>query len=763
VDGIMVVDRGRPVRRLAALGLMLFALTTCDQPAPQAVQPFVGPANSSPPSSANIPLGASGPTGPVLRPRSAPQTVIGTGGAVQPSSASPSPGRPGGGDISFNFSNLDVREVLRNVLGDQMNLPYVVDPKVQATITAQSGGPIPRSAVISTLENILRASGVALVQVNGVYRAMTLEDASKSGAATQATGNGAPAGFAVRVLPLKFVAAADLKSLLEPFMPPGGSIQVDSTRNIIVVSGPSADLDGFAELVRQFDVDWLASKSFGIYPLHVGQAKDVASDLQSLLQEAGSGSGSAGPSASIVRVVPVERLNAILVITTQPAYLRQVKAWIDRLDYGDDQTTPQAFEYRVQNSRAVDLARVLTQLFQSGDVRTVGPTTAPGTGMAHVFNNNNMGGSGSGLGQTSSPAGGGGLNPSATGLVTPASGTTTQTAAASPASANPGDANGAASLTDALAQGGAGERNELKLPPVRIVADEKNNALVIYARPRDYQMIEAVVRRLDVVPLQVMIEATIAEVTLNDQLQYGLQYFIKNGAQHEEFSNAASGNLTPADIAGSFPGFNYFFQTQHQDVLINFLRSVSTVTVLSAPELLVLDHQTAGLEVGAQVPIITQSAESVVTTGAPVVNSVDYRNTGVILQVTPRVNSSGLVSLDIDQEVSDVATTTSSSIDSPTINDRHIISSVVVKDGETIALGGLISENRNDSKNGIPVLDELPWVGPIFRSTNRSLGRTELLVMLTPRVIRNSREADAMTNDLLAGMRTIQPLGLKRR
>jgi general secretion pathway protein D len=276
-------------------------------------------------------------------------------------------------------------------------------------------------------------------------------------------------------------------------------------------------------------------------------------------------------------------------------------------------------------------------------------------------------------------------------------------------------------------------------------------------------MIESVIRRLDIVPLQVMIEATIAEVTLNDALQYGLQYFIKNGAFKNEFSTGSTGTLAISDIAGVFPGFNYVFSTGNQNVVLNLLRSVSNVTVISSPELLVLDHQTAGLEVGAQVPVVTQSAQSVVTTGAPLVNSVDYRNTGVILQVTPRVNSSGLVTLDIDQEVSDVSATTTSTIDSPTINDRHIISSVVVKDGETIALGGLISDNRNDSKSGIPVLDEIPWIGPLFRSTSRSIGRTELLVMLSPKVIRNSNDAAAMTDDLMSGMRTMQSLGLKRR
>ena len=757
----MVGDRGHFVRRLMVLWAMLFVLAACDQAEPPTIPPFVGPENTSVTSGVNIPSGViPSSQAPTQRARSAPQTVLGTGAPVQ-LAAPPAPvSRAGGsGDITFNFSNLDVREVLRNVLGDQMGLPYVVDPKVQATITAQSGGPIPRAAVIPTLENVLRASGVALAQVGGVYRAMPLEDANKSGAATLAPAKTGTAGFAVRVFPLKFVGAGDLKSLLDPFVPPGGSLQVDGTRNVLVASGPSADLDGFAELVRQFDVDWLATKSFGIYPLHVGQAKDVAGDLQSLLQEAGG--GGSGPSASVVRVVPIERLNAVLVIAAQPTYLREMKAWIDRLDYGDDQTTPRAFEYRVQNSRAVDLARVLSQLFQSGDVRTVGPAAAPGAGMAHVFNNTNS--SGIGLSQTSSQNGGG-LNPSGTALASPTNGAGTGSAAGTTgaAAARTEDINTPSGVTDALAQGGARERNALQLPPVRIVADEKNNALVIYARPRDYQMIEAVIRRLDIVPLQVMIEATIAEVTLNDQLQYGLQYFIKNGNFKREFSTGTSGTLSPSDIAGVFPGFNYVFATANQNVVLNLLRAVSKVTVISSPQLLVLDHQTAGLTVGAQVPIVTQSAQSVVTTGAPVVNSVDYRNTGVILQVTPRVNSSGLVSLDIDQEVSDVAPTTSSTIDSPTINDRHIISSVVVKDGETIALGGLISENRNDSKTGVPVLSDIPWVGPLFRSTDRSVGRKELLVMLSPRIVRNSNDAAAMTNDLLAGMRTIQPLGLKR-
>ncbi|HEX3864929.1 MAG TPA: type II secretion system secretin GspD [Stellaceae bacterium] len=737
--------------------LVTLMLTACSQALPSFVSDAEQPVIVRPPPPASLtPPDVSGAAPP--RRRAAQIIPARTASAPGLSAHSRSAAAPiaDGADITFNFSNVDVREVLREVLGDQLNLPYVVDPQVQASVTAQTGGPVPRNEVLPTLENILRANGVALMQTNGVYRAMPLADAAKAAVATMAPPQAGRAGYSVRVLPLKYVTATDVKSVLDPFVPVGGALQADAIRNSLIVSGPAADLAGFADLVRYFDVDWLSGKSFGIFPLHVGQAKDVAADVQTVLQQPG---GTGGALNGLVRVVPIDRLNAVLVIAAQPGYLRQVQEWIERLDYGDDETTPRVFEYRVQNSRAVDLARVLTQLLSSGQVRTVGATTNAGPA-------NGRNGSASGTSPLASSQGG--LNSS---FNTPASSNTTTGTAPTPATTTSttgpgsllGQQNRAAatspdSASQALGDAGATEKNDLQLPAVRVVADEKNNALVIYAKPRDYRMLESVIRRLDVVPLQVLIEATIAEVTLNDNLQYGLQFYLKDAASRAELTTATIGTLTAADIAGVFPGFNYVINSSTQHAVLNLLRSVSNVRVVSSPQLLVLDHQTAALSVGAQVPIVTQSAQSVVTTDAPVVNSVDYRNTGVILQVTPRVNSSGLVTLDIDQEVSDVAPTTSSTINSPTINDRHIVSSVFVKDGQTVALGGLISENHSDSQNGIPVLDELPWVGPLFRDTNRSSGRTELIVLLSPKIIRTPSDASGMTEDMLSRMRTLKPI-----
>jgi general secretion pathway protein D len=678
------------------------------------------------------------------------------------------------GDVSFNFVNADVREVVREILGNQLHLNYVVDSKVQAMITAQTGGPVPRQAVLPTLESVLRANGLALVQVNGLYRVLAIEDAAKSGAGA-AAGRG-QAGYAVRVLPLHFVSGAEIKGVLEPFLPAGSVIQVDAARNLLIVSGASSDMDGFIDLVRQFDVDWLTGTSFALYPLRVGNAKDVAGELDAIFGEGGSGA-----LAGLVRILPIDRLNALLVISPHQAYLSQVKTWVDRLDYGDDQTTPRVFEYHVQNSRAADLAAVLTQLLSSGSVSTVQPEVAPGMKLVDMSSQQNGAGA----------AGGGGLPTSSSGLSTGGTPGSTSIGAGSPTAGGTGTGIGTGTGTGTQSTGGQrgslsnrqqalqpglkGGDSELKTPPVRIVADEKNNALVVFARPRDYKMIEEAIRRLDVVPLQVLIEATIAEVTLNDNLQYGLQWFFSQASSHLELNNgipsttstattaagAAAGaiSLSGADISPSFPGFNYLAGGGKIKVILNALSTLTQVNVVSSPEVLVLDHQTAALQVGDQVPVITQSAQSTLVSGSPIVNSVQYLNTGVVLQVTPRVNSSGLITLDIDQSVSDVAKTTTSGIDSPTITQRRIVTSAVVQDGETIALGGLIIDNQTSGRSGVPLLSNIPLIGPLlFSTTSKGSARTELLVMLTPKILRNAQEARATTDELRNRMRALKPL-----
>jgi len=750
--------------------------------APSAPSPLkAGPPSNEPPST--------------QRP-AAPSVIQGSGSFVRqpsPPRAAPVPVAPpviadDQGDVSFNFVNADVREVVREILGDQLHLTYVVDPKLQATITAQTGAPLKRDALLPTLESILRANGAVLIQSGGgVYRVAASEDAPKASAGTAVRlgpGGVGGTGYGIRVLPLQYIGAAELQKVLEPFIPPGTTLQPDAARNVLVVSGSPADLDGVAELVKTFDVNWLSGMSFALYPLKLETARTMADEL-----DAAFGEGGDNPIAGMVRIVPIERINSMLVISSKPAYLRQVKELIDKLDAGNDEATPRLFQYYVQNSRAVDLAAVLAELFYSGDVRAVQPETAPGTTLAQL-GPSGQGGLGQGVGGlgqgqgalqgglNAGPTGGGGLLQSTAGAgglgqqgygTSPlggAGGTLLGGQQAGRRSALQGGGRTGQLGQDLLGLGAQGARRgqgispELELPPVRVVADEKNNALVVYAKPRDWRMIEGVIRKLDIVPLQVLIEATIAEVTLTNALQYGLQFFIKDGASRFSLtgSGVTSGNLTQSDIAGVFPGFNYVLAAGGVRAILSALSSITDVHVVSSPQLLVLDHQTAAIQVGDQVPIVTQSAQSVINPDSPVVNSVQYRSTGVVLQVTPRVNSSGLVTLDVSQEVSDVAKTTSSTINSPTIAARQILSSVIVQDGQTVALGGLIRDNQNNTRSGIPILSDLPVIGPLFRQTSNSTTRTELLVLLSPRIVRDPTQARELTDELRDRMRSVKPL-----
>jgi general secretion pathway protein D len=307
----------------------------------------------------------------------------------------------------------------------------------------------------------------------------------------------------------------------------------------------------------------------------------------------------------------------------------------------------------------------------------------------------------------------------------------------------------------------AGRRNDLESIAtieesgnIRVIAHERNNALVILATAAEYRMIEATLKRLDIVPLQVMIEATIAEVLLDDNLKYGLQWFFQAGDSTITFSTLSAGAVSPA-----FPGFSYFFDGSDAKVVLNALTEITDVRVISSPQLMVLDNQTARLQVGDQVPIATQSSQS--TEGSNLVNTIQFRDTGVILEVIPRVNASGLVVLDVLQEVSDVIETTTSEIDSPTIQQRSIQSTVAVQSGDTIALGGLIRDREEESVSGVPVLSAIPILGNLFKTTQTLVRRFELLVLITPRVVRNRREALDVTDELRRRLSTLGPLEKK--
>ena len=610
------------------------------------------------------------------------------------------------GDVTLNFENADLQEVVHFILGQILEENYLIHRSVAGTVTLQTSRPLQKDALLPILEGLLRLNGATLLTgEDGLYQVLPREGALR-GTTVPRTQSGGP-GLNVRIVPLRFIAPAEMVKILEPFLTPDALVRVDSARNLLVLSGSRRELAQWQETIDIFDVDWLKGMSVGFFSLRNAPVGEVVAELDQVT-DAGSGS----PLAGLFRLVPIERLNAVLVITPQARYLDEAKIWIDRLDRDRNVHRSRLHVYRMQHGRADEVAKLLTDVYAvAGGGRAGMPEAQLAPGLEAV----EIGAEGGGTrAQTARPQ-----------------------AFAASIGAESDDERGAL----------VGE--------VRIVADDGNNSLLIMASESDYALLQDALRQMDIPPLQVLVDATIVEVSLTDELRYGLQWFFTDslGDYRGEGILANSANL-----ARTFPGFNYSIVDSANQVraVLSALAQDSRVNVLSSPSVMVLDNQEALIRVGDQVPIRTSETTSVVTDSPVTISSIQLRDTGVSLRVTPRVNAGGMVRLEIEQEVNDVSRTTTSNIDSPTIQQRLIRSSVAVQSGETIVLGGLIRETTGREQSGIPGLYRLPVVGPLFGATSTSTRRTELIVLLTPRVAHDSGEARAITEDFRRKMRGLE-------
>ena len=656
------------------------------------------------------------------------------------------------GEVTLNFVDADLREVVKAILGDTLGANYVMDPQVQGTVTLQTSQPVPGSSLVSVLESILAVNNAALVQSEGIYKIVPADQGIRgSGGVRSALPPATQApGAQVLAVPLKHISATEVEKILTPFAPPGGILRVDPRRNLVMIGGSRSDVASMLDVIETFDVDWLAGMSFGLFPVNSTSAKTMVEELEKVF-----GDQTEGPLAGVVRFVPIERLNAVLAISPRSQYIDRAQTWISRLDVGEGETA-RLYVYYCENSRAEDLAAVLGQVFgQQAAAGQARPVAQVAPGLEGVTLQGGQGG----------PAEGGG----------PSLGTSR---GASPNLPSPAPMGGAATLGIGGGPppgGGEGVQIGGGSEAVKIIADKVKNALVIQAKPSDYRTVESALRKLDIVPLQVLLEATILEVTLNDALRYGVEWFFKFGENRFVFSNLGprtgfGGENPEADILNSLqvPGFAYVATPTRSSVkaIVTALDQVSDVNVISSPQVFVLDNQTASLEVGNDVPITTRSAVSVISADAPTVNSIEYRQTGTILEVTPRVNAGGLVTMEISQEVSDVVAstvTTDVTSQTPTISKRKVETTVAVQGGETVALGGLIRDSRTNTSSGVPFLSRLPIIGWLFGVKTNVAARTEVLVLITPRVVGSTEQARQVTQELRSRLRTIAPLEQRLR
>ncbi len=549
--------------------------------------------------------------------------------------------------VEFAFHEAPAEEALDAVIVGQLDMAFTAAPGLGLRITARTPGAVPASRAIAILERAITEQGGALIREDGLF----VLRASHEGGMDASARRSGPGDL--ETIELDHVSAGRMLAALEPFADSSVRITADEAGRRLMVSGPRERVDAIRQAAAALDTDWMRALSFSMIRLRHVQPDTLAEELASVAAVQGEEAG--------VELIPLGRLQALLIVARSQSQLTRIEDWAARLDQ--------------------------PPLRQRG-FHTIPVRNADAAAMAEDI---------------------------------------------------------AAALDD---------RGE-EAPPVRIRANEASNTLIVWGDEEDRAAISDLVARLDILPEQVMIEVTIVEVVLNDELRFGVQWFFDTrGGGSFTFSELETG-----EVSGRFPGFAYRLDSNYVQAAVNALDSVSSVVVLSSPQLVTLNNRPATLQVGDQVPVITQSAVSVTNPDAPIVNSVQFRDTGVVLQVTPRINGDTIV-LEIDQEVSDVAETRSSGIDSPTIQQRRFQTVVAARAGETVALGGLIRENRSDTRTGVPGARRVPVLGRLFETSADISRRTELIAFLTPRLVTDARDAREEAARMTSRLRELNARGV---
>nr|WP_233287141.1 type II secretion system secretin GspD [Bradyrhizobium oropedii] len=643
-----------------------------------------------------------------------------------------------GGGVELNFENADLATVVKSVIGDSLGMNYVIDPRVQGTITLASTQPIPRKDVLPIFENTLRVLNAAVLRENNLIRIVPMPEAA--GAGTPTIGAGQP-GYGVSIVPLRFVSAAAIAKTAENFLSRPGAVRVDQARNVLLVQGTASERQAAVGVIGELDVEWLRNQSVGLYPLKSTAPETMIRELDKVFDTAEGGQGQ-----GVIKFQPVTRMNAVLVVSKNSKVLERATQWVRRLDRSDPTgTTVRVYSLRFGNARSI--ARILNEMFVGRSSQSAGDnqTTATAPGQSGATSRLDSLGSGTLTNSNN--------NNNSNNQGTPMQGGTTDNSGSGKTQVGFADRK-----DDDQDTAGTGGTNQGSLPRgifqnVRITADKSTNSIMIYSNQEDYLVIERALERLDRPRLQVAVDAMVAEVTLTDQLQYGVQAYLTSanaGAGQDKGSvglfNALQSTAQTALLARVLPGFNLLLGAEaNPKLVLNALSTLTTVKVLSAPSLVVADNEPAILEVGDQVPISTGST----VTGLNVVSSISRQNTGIILKVLPHVHPNGSIELEIEQEVSNVVNPAGASAQNltPTISQRRIHSTVGTSSGQTVLLGGLIKEDDERTVAGLPGLNEIKYLGDLLSQKSDSKTRSEIIVFVTTKLVRNAHDAQVVAEE----------------
>lgn len=676
-----------------------------------------------------------------------PQVIRGNARFIRgaPPTTVTQPAEPGSGGVMLNFTNQSIVAIVNTIMGDLLQENYSIAQGVTGEVSFSTSRPIPKDQAMGVLESLLGWTNNAMIRQGDRY---VILPASKAvaGQLTPSIGMGTPPrGMSVRLYPLQFISATEMQKLLKPFARENAFLLVDPARNVIGMAGTPEELANYQGTIQTFDVDWLRGMSVGVFGLQRANVAELMPELQKVF-----GTESGTPLAGMLRFLPIERTNSIVVISSQPQYLQEVGQWIRTIDEGGG-NEPQLYVYDVRNMKAADLARYLRQIYGTGAIQDQAPAqVAPGLSTT-VLSSPVGSGSGLGRGSLGSPgrgtAGGfGGMSGDPSQGISRTFGSTGE------------EQEGEGNLAGGVE---AGDDKGLD-DSTRITAQKSSNQLLVRTRPSHWAEIESAIRRLDNAPMQVQIETRILEVTLSDELDLGVQWYLGNLAGNSTTEGIADARGSQGALGfggvglGPADALFYSFVGGDLQVAIRALEATGKTQVLSAPSLVVMNNQQAQIQVGDNIPI-SQTTVNTINTDTTL-SSVEYIQTGVILDVVPRINPGGLVYLDIHQQVSDAGATTSDDIN-PRISTRSIATQVAVQSGETVLLGGLIRQDDVNTRSQVPYLGRIPGLGWLFGASTQSKGRTELIVLITPRVVTSSSEARSVTDEYRDKMRLLNGPG----
>jgi general secretion pathway protein D len=707
----------------------------------------ITPGQPLPPGAVIVPAAQTPPpAGQVAQPAPPPQTPAPTTVPLPPTPppATPPAATPPAGapqvpadepaNIALHFDNGDIYGVIK-IIADSLNLNYAIDPAVKGTVNITTNSSVKRSELLPILETILKLNGATMVRNGNFYLIVPANAATHQSLTVQdkPVPSDPDDQMVLQIVRLKYVAASEMSKLLAPYTTEGANIVVVDSGSMLLVTERKSNLRKLLEIVDIFDSNAFEGERVRIFPVKQNLAKDLIPDLKTIF------SGYAlSDNSTAIRFLPIDRLNSILVITPVASVYPEVEKWIDRLDQRVAPGTNggiRNYVYNVKNAKAADIQKVLGQLYGTA-VQLSSIYQMPGNAV---------------------PASPAGVPPQGFTAMPNGSPTTAAQALAASAIGAPQGTQGGMAQAPGNGVAQAPGNGIVQNGAVKVIADEINNALVVQTSPQMWPDVERTIIDLDRLKRQVLIDAQIYEVTLNESLSFGLSAILQTRGT---LANPNTGSFAGAPPSLTGQTVAYLSRSKELALFLNASENRSRVKTLSAPSVLVTDNLTAEFEVGADVPVPTSSSITPVTSGGTnlFAQTIQFRPTGVLLHVKPQINPSGNVTMEISEEVSEAGTNTTSTVAAPVIGKSSVNSTVVVQDGQTIAISGFIRESTNLNRTYLPLIGRIPILGTLLGNTEHSSDRTELIVLITPHVLQTHEDADSATDELKAKLKEIQKL-----